>query len=101
MLIVLASFVGIVGGWLISIITVDLSTTDFFFGFKEYFKAWDAFYAQIKAVFFGLTISFTGCYMGFYTVGGAEGVGKATTSAVVVSCMGILMLDYVLAQILL
>ncbi len=100
-LVVIATFVGIVGGWLIAAVTIDLSTTDFFYGFKEFFKPWDAFYAQIKSISFGLTITLTGSYMGFYTEGGAEGVGKATTSAVVVSCLMILVLDYFLAQVLL
>jgi phospholipid/cholesterol/gamma-HCH transport system permease protein len=46
-------------------------------------------------------ITLIGCYEGFHTRGGAEGVGRATTRAVVVSCLAILMLDYVLAALLL
>jgi phospholipid/cholesterol/gamma-HCH transport system permease protein len=98
---VLADFVGIVGGWLISIATIDLTTTEFFKGFRLWFKIWDAVYGVIKSVFFGVGITLIGCYEGFHTSGGAEGVGRATTRAVVAACLIILVLDYVLAALLL
>jgi phospholipid/cholesterol/gamma-HCH transport system permease protein len=98
---VFADFVGIVGGWLISIATIDLTTTEFFKGFREFFKIWDVIYGLIKSVFFGVSITLIGCYHGFHAAGGAEGVGQSTTRAVVASCLVILMLDYVLAALLL
>ncbi len=98
---VLADFVGIVGGWLISIATIDLTTTEFFKGFRMWFKVWDVVYGIIKSVFFGVGITLIGCYEGFNTTGGAEGVGRATTRAVVAACLVILVLDYVLAALLL
>ena len=48
---------------------------------------------MIKSVSFGITVTAVGCAFGFHTRGGAEGVGKATTRAVVVSSMIILVLD--------
>ncbi len=101
MLTVLADFVGIIGGWLISIATIDLTTTEFFKGFRMWFKTWDAVYGIIKSLFFGVGITLIGCYEGFHTSGGAEGVGRATTRAVVSACLVILVLDYVLAALLL
>jgi len=98
---VFADFVGIIGGWLISIATIDLTTTEFFKGFRMFFKIWDAVYGIIKSLFFGAGITLIGCYEGFHTTGGAEGVGRATTRAVVSACLVILMLDYVLAALLL
>jgi phospholipid/cholesterol/gamma-HCH transport system permease protein len=98
---VFADFVGIIGGWLISIATIDLTTTEFFKGFRMWFKTWDAVYGIIKSLFFGVGITLIGCYEGFHTIGGAEGVGRATTRAVVSACLVILMLDYVLAALLL
>jgi len=98
---VLADFVGIIGGWLISIATIDLTTTEFFKGFRMWFKTWDAVYGIIKSLFFGVGITVIGCYEGFHTSGGAEGVGRATTRAVVSACLVILVLDYVLAALLL
>ncbi len=98
---VFADVVGIVGGWLISVATMELTTFEFFKGFRLFFKTWDAFYGIIKSFGFGLMITLIGCYQGFHTSGGAEGVGRATTRAVVASCLAILMLDYVLAALLL
>ncbi|MGH7451889.1 MAG: MlaE family ABC transporter permease [bacterium] len=98
---VFADVVGIVGGWLISVATMELTTFEFFKGFRLFFKTWDAFYGIIKSFGFGLMITLIGCYQGFHTSGGAEGVGHATTRAVVASCLAILMLDYVLAALLL
>jgi phospholipid/cholesterol/gamma-HCH transport system permease protein len=60
----------------------------------------DLWVGIIKAVFFGGIISWMGCYHGFRTEGGAEGVGKATTRAVVSSCVLVLVVDYVLANVL-
>jgi phospholipid/cholesterol/gamma-HCH transport system permease protein len=54
----------------------------------------------MKSVFFGLSASIIGCYIGFRTEGGAEGVGAATITAFVWSCITILVLDFVLAIIL-
>ena len=54
----------------------------------------------IKAAFFGLVLSVTGCAKGFYTSGGAEGVGRSTTSAVVTACLYILLSDFFLTKIL-
>jgi phospholipid/cholesterol/gamma-HCH transport system permease protein len=54
----------------------------------------------IKAVFFGVIIAMMGCYHGLTTRGGAEGVGIATTKAVVSSCLLILITDYILASML-
>jgi phospholipid/cholesterol/gamma-HCH transport system permease protein len=56
---------------------------------------------MIKSVFFGLAISLVPCYVGFTTKQGAEGVGRATTAAVVSASVMILFLDALLAQILL
>jgi phospholipid/cholesterol/gamma-HCH transport system permease protein len=98
---VFADFVGIVGGWLISVATMELTTFEFFKGFRMFFKTWDAVYGIIKSLCFGVIITLIGCYEGFHTSGGAEGVGRATTRAVVTACLVILMLDYVLAALLL
>jgi len=54
----------------------------------------------IKAAFFGLILSVTGCAKGFYTSGGAEGVGRSTTSAVVTASLYILLSDFFLTKIL-
>ncbi|HEX7124325.1 MAG TPA: ABC transporter permease, partial [Thermodesulfobacteriota bacterium] len=54
----------------------------------------------VKSVVFGLLIALIGCYKGFYTTGGAEGVGRATTEAVVWASISILVSDYFLTALL-
>ena len=66
-----------------------------------FFRPWDLWYSVIKSIFFGLAISLVPCYVGFTTKQGAEGVGRATTAAVVSASVMILFLDALLAQILL
>jgi phospholipid/cholesterol/gamma-HCH transport system permease protein len=100
-LIVFADIMGIMGGWITAIMSMDVSTFEFFKGFKTWFKPWDAWFGLLKALFFGFSITSIACYFGFNTKGGAEGVGKSTTITVVVSCVVILILDFVLAAVFL
>ena len=97
---VFADAVAIAGGWLVSILTLDVSSHTFVSGLKLYFKTRDVISGLIKAVFFGGIIAMMGCYYGLRSEGGAEGVGVATTHAVVASCLLILIVDYVLASFL-
>jgi phospholipid/cholesterol/gamma-HCH transport system permease protein len=60
----------------------------------------DIFNGLIKAVVFGLIISLMGCFHGFFAKGGAEGVGRAATDAVVSGCVLILIFDYILTSIM-
>jgi phospholipid/cholesterol/gamma-HCH transport system permease protein len=70
----------------------------------EFFKllSWtDAFIALLKAFVFGLIIALVGCWRGYRTAGGAEGVGNAPTSSVVISSLWILISDFFLTKLLL
>ena len=98
---VIADVFGIVGGIYASYNSVGVDAYQFLKGFKTWFKPWDAWYGLIKGLSFGLAITSIGCYFGFYTKGGSHGVGKATTSTVVASCVAIMIIDYILASILL
>ena len=100
-LVVIADFFGIFGGWFSCVTTLDLNTYQFIKGVRAWFNPWDPFFGLIKAFFFGFSITSIACFFGFYSKNGAEGVGKATTSTVVISCISILVLDYILAEILL
>ena len=100
-IIVVADVFGILGGILAAMSSLDVDSYQFLKGFKMWFKPWDAWYGIIKGLSFGLAITTIACYFGFYTRGGAEGVGKSATSTVVASCIAIMVLDYVLASILL
>jgi len=78
-----------------------LSFEAFIRGGREFFKLFDAFYGMTKMLAFGFLITSIACWKGFSTDGGADGVGRSTTSAVVVSCVNILFADYILAELLL
>ena len=98
---VVANVFGISGGIIAAMTTLDIDSYQFMKGLKTWFKPWDAWYGIIKGLSFGLAITSISCYFGFYTTGGAKGVGKSTTSSVVNSCIAIMILDYILASILL
>jgi phospholipid/cholesterol/gamma-HCH transport system permease protein len=97
---IFADVVAIFGGYLVAVLTLDVSGHTFTSGLKLYFHLRDVFSGLIKAVFFGAIISMMGCYYGLRSEGGAEGVGVATTHAVVASCLLILIVDYLLASFL-
>jgi len=101
-LIIIGDFFGILGGMLAAVYAIeDVSVQEFIRGLQEWFRPWDAIFGLIKGIFFGFTITSIACYKGFFINGGANEVGKATTSTVVASCVAIVFLDYLLAALLL
>ena len=101
MLIIIADCFGIMGGLFAAVNAMDVSHLEFIRGLRNWFRPWDAWFGLIKGLFFGVAITSIACYQGFYTTGGATGVGRSTTAAVVISCVAIVFLDYILAAILL
>jgi phospholipid/cholesterol/gamma-HCH transport system permease protein len=89
----LAVGTGILAGLFTSMYLLDMTSQEFIRGLRLFFLPWDVQFALIKCVSFGFVVTSLGCFFGFTTAGGAEGVGKATTRAVVVSSMVILVLD--------
>jgi phospholipid/cholesterol/gamma-HCH transport system permease protein len=67
---------------------------------SEYVGYHDLFSGLIKAAFFGAILSIVGCYKGYSTSGGAEGVGHAATQSVVISSVSILIADYILTAVM-
>lgn len=96
-----ACFVGISGGMLAGSLSGQVTTQEFIEGAREWFKPYDAVFGIIKSLVFGYLITSISCAKGFYTTGGAEGVGLSTTQAAVTSCVMVLLADYVLALLLL
>ena len=101
MIIAFAIAVGIVTGWLTSLVLLDLSTIDFLKGLKLFYRFKDTWFGLLKSASFGATITLIGCMVGLATRGGAEGVGKSTTRAVVYSAVLLLLLDAFWAVVLL
>jgi phospholipid/cholesterol/gamma-HCH transport system permease protein len=100
-LVVIADFVGIGAGYLAAKGSLGMTQADFEQGAKFFFRSFDAWYSMIKSFSFGLAVTVVPCYLGLSTKQGAEGVGRATTSAVVSASVLILFLDALLAQVLL
>jgi len=97
----LATGLGIVAGWITSINLLDLSSVEFFKGLRQFYQFKDTWYGLVKSISFGFTIASIGCMKGLSVEGGAEGVGRGTTQAVVAGAAMILILDAFWAVILL
>jgi phospholipid/cholesterol/gamma-HCH transport system permease protein len=97
----LAIAVGIGSGWITSLQLLDMTTAEFVRGLTLFFEPFDVSFALIKSTSFGFVVTSIGCFFGFHTMGGAEGVGRSTTQAVVASSMVILVLDAFWAVVLL
>jgi len=98
-----ADCVGMAGGALISHLhpKIFISYATYFDSLKSALKFREIGAGLVKSLVFGGIISLVGCYVGFITSGGARGIGRSTTRAVVLSFMLILVADYFLTRILL
>jgi len=96
----ISDFVAIWGALIVAVSFVGMEVETFMNGFKQFFALNDLFSGLIKSAAFGGIIALMGCYHGFHTTGGAQGVGMATTKAVVSAAVMILIADYVMATLL-
>lgn len=100
MLTVVANFVAIFCGMMISHLTGIANYIVFARGARLFFLPKDLFGGLIKSCVFGIILAFSGCFYGMETKGGAQGVGISTTKAVVTASLLILLCDYVLGVII-
>jgi len=100
MLVVLGDVIGVWGGYVISVNLLGANPVSYMSTTYQYLDLKDLLSGVIKAAVFGLLIAQIGCQMGFYTEGGAAGVGRSTTRAVVVASVAILISDFFLTKIL-
>jgi phospholipid/cholesterol/gamma-HCH transport system permease protein len=101
LLVVISGFVGIWAGKFAGVASGILSAQDYLLGLRLEFKAYNIFFALTKAYSFAFIISSISAYFGYFMKGGALEIGQASTKAVVVSCVFILLADYGLAALLL
>jgi phospholipid/cholesterol/gamma-HCH transport system permease protein len=99
-LVALADAIAIFGGYVVAVTSLGVSSHTYIVGLKQFFHMKDLWSGMAKSVAFGAIIGWMGCYYGFRTEGGAEGVGIATTRAVVATCVLVLISDYVLSTVL-
>ncbi|MGM0577081.1 MAG: MlaE family ABC transporter permease [Myxococcota bacterium] len=100
LLTMLCTLVGVAGAWVIAVGLLGIDEGIFFRRIYEAVVPWDVWSGIIKAAVFGFAIATVSCYKGYHAAGGARGVGVATTQAVVVSSVTILMLDYFLTVLM-
>ena len=97
---VIADFMGIAGGYFVGVKLLGINEGIFIGRMVKYVDLEDIYNGLAKAACFGVILSVIACYKGFATKGGAEGVGRATTEAVVMSSIAILVADYVLTSLM-
>ena len=98
-LIIFADIIGIMGGWFIGIQSLDFNGSVYIKNTIDFLDASDIYSGLIKASVFGFIISVMGSYQGFHSRGGAQGVGRATTNAVVSASVLILASNYIMTNL--
>ncbi|HHT9129801.1 MAG TPA: MlaE family ABC transporter permease [Candidatus Brocadiaceae bacterium] len=92
--------VGVFGGYAVGVGLMSISGGTYFGGIRDFVNTKDILEGIYKSLSFGVLITWISCYKGYYTGYGAEGVSKATTQAVVLSSVTILIWDYFMTSIL-
>ena len=99
-LVILGDALGVGGGYLVAVKMMDANPVLYEANTFQFLELNDIWSGLIKAAVFGLILTLTGCVRGYYTRGGAEGVGRATTNAVVSASLIILLTDFFLTKLL-
>ena len=99
-LVFIADIIGVLGGWLVGVTILDFSSSSYLRQTIDFVTLNDISSGLIKAAVFGLIVTIMGCYNGYHSGRGAQGVGRATTNAVVSSAILILIFNYILTQAL-
>ena len=97
-LVLIADILGVMGGWLIGTAKLGFSSAGYLRATLDFMQAMDVISGLVKASVFGFIIALMGCWCGYSSKGGAQGVGAAATSAVVTSSILILALDYIITE---
>jgi len=99
LLVVVADILGVLGGFIVSTLKLGFNVGAYLTATMDFLQTQDVVSGLAKAAVFGFIISLMGCYQGYHSRGGAQGVGAATTMAVVTASILILAFDYVLTEL--
>jgi phospholipid/cholesterol/gamma-HCH transport system permease protein len=99
LLVVVADIIGVFGGYLVGVYKLGFNQAAYLKRTFDYLEFMDVFSGLVKAGAFGFLISLMGCYHGYNSEGGAQGVGRATTNAVVAASILILIFNYAITEI--
>ncbi len=95
---IITDFVGVIGGYLVGVRLLGINSGVYIGRTLDFVRVDDILSGLSKSVVFGLIATLIACYNGFRTTGGAEGVGRAATSSVVMGSVTILVADYILSS---
>lgn len=95
-LVAVGDAIGIMGGWLVGTTALGFTSQAYISNSWAYLESWDVLSGLIKGSVFGAIVALAGCWFGMHAGRGAEGVGRATTNAVVAASVGILAANFVL-----
>src|SRR5919206_2232135 len=98
LLVLVADVIGVFGGFLVSTYKLDFNPASYISRSVDFLQTEDVVAGLVKAAAFGFIVTLMGCYNGYHSRGGAQGVGAATTYAVVSSSILILVFDYILTE---
>ena len=98
MLVLVADVIGVLGGYLVGVYKLDFNDTAYLRNTIDFLQFQDVFSSLVKAAVFGFLITLMGCYHGYTSKGGAQGVGMATTNAVVSASILILTFNYFITE---
>jgi len=99
LLVFIADVIGVFGGYLIGAYKLGFNPTNYLKSTWNFVQFLDVFSGLVKACVFGFLISLMGCYHGYHSKGGAQGVGAATTNAVVSASILILTVNYIITEL--
>jgi phospholipid/cholesterol/gamma-HCH transport system permease protein len=99
LLVVVADIIGVFGGYVVGVYKLGFNPGAYLKRTFDYLEFIDVFSGLVKAAAFGFLISLMGCYHGYHSEGGAQGVGRATTNAVVSSSILILIFNYIITEV--
>ncbi|MGM0560174.1 MAG: MlaE family ABC transporter permease [Pseudomonadota bacterium] len=94
-LVLIADIIGVFGGYLVSIYSLGFNPSSYINNTMDFLHAQDVISGLVKAAVFGMLVTLMGCYHGYHSRGGAQGVGRATTNAVVSASILILCANYI------
>ena len=98
-LVLIGDIIGVMGGYIVSVHKLGFAPGPYINNTWNFLEFYDVFSGLVKAAAFGFIISLMGCYHGYHSKGGAQGVGAATTNAVVSASILILCANYILTEV--
>lgn len=98
-LVLIGDIIGVFGGYVVGVYKLDFNAATYIQSTVQYLERIDVISGLVKAAVFGFLVALMGCYHGFNSRGGAQGVGAATTNAVVTASIMILVANYVITEL--